>query len=89
MNFSFVDMVAVLTDWTDSKQYIKRMKSRNENLKANWGTICTLVPLIAEEGKKHREMTANTEGIFHLIQSIPSPKAGRANGGWRKWQYNV
>ena len=73
--FSLVDVVAVLTDSADPKQYIKRMKSRDESLKANWGTICTLVPLVSEDGKKHKEMTADTEGIFRLIQSIPSPKA--------------
>ena len=73
--FSIVDVVAVFTDSADPKQYIKRMKSRDESLKANWGTICTLVPLVSEDGKKHKEMTADTEGIFRLIQSIPSPKA--------------
>ena len=73
--FSIVDVVAALTDSADPKQYIKRMKSRDASLKANWGTICTLVPLVSEDGKKHKEMTADTEGIFRLIQSIPSPKA--------------
>ena len=73
--FSIVDVVAVLTDSADPKQYIKRMKSRDESLKSNWGTICTLVPLVSEDGKKHKEMTADTEGIFRIIQSIPSPKA--------------
>ena len=73
--FSIVDVVAVLTDSADPKQYIKRMKSRDEGLKANWGTICTLVPLVSEDGKKHKEMTADTTGIFRVTQSIPSPKA--------------
>lgn len=73
--FSIVDVVAILTDSADPKQYIKKMKSRDESLKSNWGTICTLVPLVSEDGKKHKEMTATTEGIFRLIQSIPSPKA--------------
>ena len=73
--FSIVDVVAVLTDSADPKQYLKRMKSRDEGLRANWGTICTLVPLVSEHGNKHKEMTADTEGIFRLIQSIPSPKA--------------
>ena len=49
--FSIVDVVAVLTDSADPKQYIKRMKSRDESLKANWGTICSLVPLVSEDGK--------------------------------------
>lgn len=73
--FSIVDVVSVLTDSADPKQYIKKMKSRDEALKANWGTICTLVPLVSEDGKKHKEMTATTEGILRIIQSIPSPKA--------------
>ena len=73
--FSIVDVVAVLTDSADPKQYIKRMKSRDEGLKANWGTICTLFPLVSEDGKKHKEMTTDTTGIFRIIQSIPSPKA--------------
>lgn len=73
--FSIVDVVAVLTDSADPKQYIKKMKSRDECLKSNWGTICTLVPLISDDGKRHKEMAATAEGIFRIIQSIPSPKA--------------
>ena len=73
--FSVVDVVAVLTDSADPKQYIKKMRSRDEGLKANWGTICTQVPLVSDDGKKHKEMTATAEGIFRIIQSIPSPKA--------------
>ena len=73
--FSIVDVVAVLTDSADPKQYIKRMKSRDTMLKLNWGTICTLVPMRSEDGKMHKEMTADQEQLFRLIQSIPSPKA--------------
>ncbi|MGM9724069.1 MAG: BRO family protein [Prevotella sp.] len=73
--FSIVDVVAVLTDSADPKQYIKKMKSRDECLKSNWGTICTLVRLISDDGKRHKEMAATAEGIFRIIQSIPSPKA--------------
>ena len=73
--FSISDIVEVLTDSKDPKQYIKKMKSRDPELKSNWGTICTLVQMTSEDGKKHKEMTASTEGIFRIIQSIPSPKA--------------
>ena len=73
--FSVVDVVAVLTDSTDPKQYIKKMKSRDEMLKLNWGTICTLVPMLSQDGKMHKEMAADQEQLFRLIQSIPSPKA--------------
>ena len=73
--FSIVDVVAVLTDSADPKQYIKKMKMRDPELKNNWGTICTLVELVSSDGKKHKEMTADQKGMFRTIQSIPSPKA--------------
>ena len=73
--FSVVDVVRVLTDSKDPKQYLKKMKSRDPELNSNWGTICTLVHLTSEDGKRHKEITADTEGIFRIIQSIPSPKA--------------
>lgn len=51
------------------------MKSRDPELKSNWGTICTLVQMTSGDGKRHKEMAVSTEGIFRIIQSIPSPKA--------------
>lgn len=56
--FSIADVVSILTDSADQKQYLKKMKSRDESLKSNWGTICTLVSLISEDGKIHKEMAA-------------------------------
>lgn len=73
--FSVVDVVEILTDSTDPKQYLKKMKARNPELKCNWGTICTLVQMTGADGKKHRTSAADTQGIFRIIQSIPSPKA--------------
>lgn len=73
--FSVVDVVSVLTDSADPKQYIKKMKSRDSELKSNWGTICTLLPLKSADGKMHKENVTDTKGLFRLIQSIPSPKA--------------
>ena len=73
--FSIIDVVEALTDSKDPKQYIKKMKMRDLELKNNWGTICTLVPMTSEDGKKHKEMASTTEGLFRIIQSIPSPKA--------------
>lgn len=51
------------------------MKARDPELKANWGTICTLLPLKSADGKMHKENVTDTKGLFRLIQSIPSPKA--------------
>ncbi len=73
--FSVVDVIEVLTDSADPKQYIKRMRSRDAELSANWGTICTLVPMVGADGKQRRAMAATTQGMFRIIQSIPSPKA--------------
>ena len=73
--FSVEDVVQILTDSVDVKQYIKKLKAREPELNNNWGTICTLVEMIAKDGKKRKVRTANTKGILRIIQSIPSPKA--------------
>ena len=73
--FSVSDVVQVLTDSSDVKQYIKKIRSRDNELNVNWGTICTPLELIAPDGKTRETNCANTEGIFRIIQSIPSPKA--------------
>jgi hypothetical protein len=73
--FSITDVVAALTDSADTKQYIKKMRRRDPELSSYWGTICTPLELTAPDGKKRQTNCANTEGIFRIIQSIPSPKA--------------
>ena len=73
--FSIVDVVEALTDSTDPKQYIKRMRSRDEALNSNWGTICTPLEMTALDGKRRKVQTTNVKGLFRIIQSIPSPKA--------------
>jgi hypothetical protein len=73
--FSVQDVVEVLTDSADIKQYIKRLKSRDPELFSNWGTICTLVEMTAADSKKRKIQASNTEGLFRIIQSIPSAKA--------------
>ncbi len=73
--FSVVDVVGVLSESNDVKQYIKKMRSRDPILDANWGTTCTPLPLLAPDGKLRATNCANTEGLFRIIQSIPSPKA--------------
>ena len=73
--FSVQDVVAVLSESTDPKQYIKKMRTRDPQLSANWGTICTPVQMLAADGKQRKVQAASTEGILRIIQSIPSPKA--------------
>ncbi len=73
--FSVQDVIEVLTDTVDAKDYIKKMKKRDSQLNSNWGTICPLVEMIAADGKKRKIQAANTENLLRIIQSIPSPKA--------------
>lgn len=73
--FSVQDVIAVLTDSADVKQYIKRVLSRDEMLKSNWGTICTLVEMEAADGKRRKIQASDTKGLLRIIQSIPSQKA--------------
>ena len=73
--FSVQDVVEILTESSDVKQYVKRMLNRDEQLKLNWGTICTPVEMTATDGKKRKIQAADLKGILRIIQSIPSPKA--------------
>lgn len=73
--FAVADIVQVLTDSADVKQYIKRMRSRDAELDSVWGTICTPHQFVSTDGKKHAVNCAPLEGIFRIIQSIPSKKA--------------
>ena len=72
--FAIVDVVAVLTDSVQPDGYIKDMRRRDKELAKGWGQIAT--PLRVEtEGGVQRINCANTEGLFRIIQSIPSPQA--------------
>ena len=73
--FSIADVVQVLTDSADVKQYIKRMRSRDPELNFRWGTICTPTRMKAADGKYYQTQAATMEGILRVIQSIPSKKA--------------
>jgi len=72
--FAIVDVVAVLTDSVQPEGYVKDLRRRDKELAKGWGQIAT--PLRVEtEGGVQRVNCANTEGLFRMIQSIPSPKA--------------
>ncbi len=69
------DVVQILTDSADVKQYIKKMRTRDPELNSKWGTICTPVRMLAPDGKLRMTQSSTIEGISRIIQSIPSPKA--------------
>lgn len=73
--FSIDDVVEVLTDSVNVKDYIKKLRKRDAELDSYWGTNCPLVEMTAADGKKRKIKAADTEGLFRVIQSIPSPKA--------------
>ena len=73
--FAVSDIVEILSDSTDTKQYIKKMRSRDPELNSVWGTICTPHQFKSTDGKLHAINCATLEGIFRIIQSIPSKKA--------------
>ena len=73
--FAVADIVQVLTDSVDVKQYIKRLRARDAELNLRWGTICTPTEMKAADGKRYKTQAADLEGIFRIIQSIPSKKA--------------
>lgn len=72
--FVVEDVVLALIESRDPKQYIQRMKQRDPELGKGWVQIVRTLP-IPTEGGLQKLNCANTEGIFRLIQSIPSPKA--------------
>ena len=72
--FSVKDVVSVLTDTVNAKDYISKMKRRDPELSEGWGQI--VHPLsIQTTGGIQKENCATMEGIFRIIQSIPSKKA--------------
>jgi hypothetical protein len=72
--FVVEDVVLALIDSSDPKQYIQRMKQRDPELGKGWVQIVHTL-LIDTSGGPQKMICANTEGIFRIIQSIPSPKA--------------
>lgn len=72
--FSIKDVVLVLADAKDAKDYLSKMRRRDPELAKGWGQI--VHPLIVRTpGGPQKENFANLEGMFRLIQSIPSKKA--------------
>lgn len=74
--FSVTDVIFALTDSIDARDYWYRMKIRVKDEDGfEPSTICRQLKLPAEDGKMRETDCTDTEGIFRIIQSIPSPKA--------------
>lgn len=74
--FSVVDVIKALTDSSNPRDYWFKMKIRvKEEDGFQLSTICRQLKLESSDGKKYKTDCADTEGIFRIIQSIPSPKA--------------
>ena len=72
--FVLEDIAQILTDSKDPKQYIRRMKERDEPLSQGWVQF-VLTLLVETSGGKQKMNCVNTKGAFRIIQSIPSKKA--------------
>ncbi|MDX9742268.1 MAG: Bro-N domain-containing protein [Arcobacteraceae bacterium] len=84
--FSVIDVVEILTDSKNSRDYWYKMKIRVKDEDGfELSTICRQFKLKSPDGKMRETDCANTEGIFRLIQSIPSPKAEP----FKKWLAKV
>ncbi|MBI4327199.1 MAG: Bro-N domain-containing protein [Chloroflexi bacterium] len=72
--FVITDVVTALTDSVDPQGYLKDMRRRDPDLAKGWGQIATPLSIQTAGGPQNLNC-ANTEGLFRIIQSIPSPKA--------------
>ena len=74
--FSVVDVIGSLTESNNPRDYWYRVKKRmSEEEKSELSTICRLLKLKAPDGKMRLTDVADMQGIFRIIQSVPSPKA--------------
>lgn len=73
--FSIVDVVEVLTDSPNPRKYWSVLKTRLKKEGSELATNCSQLKLKADDGKMRLTDVADTEQLFRLIQSIPSPKA--------------
>ena len=73
--FNMVDIIAILTDSPNPRNYWSVLKNRLSKEGFQTLTICKPLKFSTEDGKQRAMDAANTEGVFRLIMSIPSPKA--------------
>ena len=73
--FSVVDVISILTKSKDPRHYWVVLKSRLKAEGSELVTKCDQLKLMSRDGKYYYQDVLNTEGIFRLIESIPSPRA--------------
>ena len=74
--FSVVDVIGSLTESNNPRDYWYRVKKRmSEEEKSELSTICRQLKLKSTDGKSYKTDVADMQGIFRIIQSVPSPKA--------------
>jgi DNA-damage-inducible protein D len=74
--FSIVDIIEALTDSDNPRNYWNMMKAREQQQsEIQLSTFCVQLKLTSSDGKSYKTDCANTEAVFRIIQSIPSPKA--------------
>src|SRR3989338_8109417 len=73
--FSVVDIIHALEASVDSRNYWKVLKNKLKNEGSQVVTKINQLKMVAADGKSYKTDSADTETIFRLIQSIPSPKA--------------
>jgi DNA-damage-inducible protein D len=79
--FSVIDVIEILTDSSNPRKYWSVLKVREPQL----ATICSQLKMLSADGKKYKTDATNTEGVFRLIMSVPSPKAEP----FKQWLANV
>jgi len=73
--FSIVDVVGILSDSIDQQAYWRKLKQRLKEEGNETVTNCHALKMLSVDGKMRLTDVADTEQLFRLIQSIPSPKA--------------
>jgi hypothetical protein len=82
--FSVKDVLEVLTDTTDGNRYSRDLRTKDDGLKQRWAEITRTLPFVSGSGKQNTTCI-NIEGIFRVMQSVPSTKAEP----FKKWLARV
>lgn len=84
--FAVVDIIAILTESVNPSDYWYRLKKREKEASGiELSTNCRKLKILSSDGKKYKTDCSNMEGIFRIIQSVPSPKAEP----FKKWLATV